>query len=45
MMDLSEPGFNMEREATETFAVLVDYIRDCRDCASAYAQAMKLDKR
>ncbi|MGM9480281.1 helix-turn-helix transcriptional regulator [Roseateles sp. NT4] len=43
MMDLSEPGFDMEREAAEAFAVLVDYIHDYRDCASEYAQTMKLE--
>lgn len=43
MMDLSEPGFELSREADETFAELVDYFRDYRDCADAYSEAMKFD--
>lgn len=42
-MDLSEPGFELTREADEVFAMLVDYFRDYRDCADAYAETQKLD--
>lgn len=42
-MDLSEPGFELTREADEIFAVLVDYFRDYRDCADVYAEAQKFD--
>lgn len=34
-MDLSEPAFELPREADETFAMLVDYLREYRDCADA----------
>ncbi|CAI8714583.1 hypothetical protein EMIT0324P_120019 [Pseudomonas chlororaphis] len=40
-MDLSEPAFELTREADETFAVLVDYFRDYRDCADAYSEVQK----
>jgi transcriptional regulator with XRE-family HTH domain len=40
-MDMSEPAFELTREADETFAALVDYYRDYRDCADAYAEAQK----
>lgn len=43
MMDLSEPAFELTREADETFAMLVDYFRDYRDCADAYAETQKFD--
>lgn len=42
-MDMSEPGFEMPREADEAFAVLVDYFRDYRDCAPDYAEAQKFE--
>jgi transcriptional regulator with XRE-family HTH domain len=42
-MDLSEPAFELTREADEIFAVLVDYFREYRDCADAYAEAQKFD--
>jgi transcriptional regulator with XRE-family HTH domain len=42
-MDMSEPGFEMTREADEVFAVLVDYFRDYRDCAPDYAEAQKFE--
>jgi transcriptional regulator with XRE-family HTH domain len=42
-MDLSEPAFELTREADEIFAVLVDYLRDYRDCADVYAEAQKFD--
>lgn len=42
-MDLSEPGFDLPREADETFAALVDYFRDYRDCADAYSETQKFD--
>jgi transcriptional regulator with XRE-family HTH domain len=41
-MDLSEPAFEMPREAEEIFAELVDYFRDYRDCADMYSQHDKL---
>ncbi len=43
MMDLSEPGFELSREADETFAELVDYFRDYRDCADAYSESTKFE--
>ncbi|HDL6904380.1 TPA: helix-turn-helix transcriptional regulator [Yersinia enterocolitica] len=42
-MDLSEPAFELTREADETFAMLVDYLRDYRDCADAYSETQKVD--
>lgn len=42
-MDLSEPGFELPREADETFAALVDYFRDYRDCADAYSETQKFE--
>ncbi len=42
-MDLSEPAFDLTREADETFAVLVDYFRYCRDCADAYSETQKFE--
>lgn len=41
MMDMSEPGFELSREADEIFAELVDYFRDYRDCADAYTESTK----
>lgn len=43
MMDMSEPGFELSRQADETFAELVDYFRDYRDCADAYSETMRFD--
>ena len=43
MMDMSEPGFELSREADESFAELVDYFRDYRDCADAYSESAKFD--
>lgn len=43
MMDLSESGFELSREADETFAELVDYFRDYRDCADAYSEPTKFE--
>lgn len=43
MMDMSEPGFEMSRQADEAFAELVDYFRDYRDYADAYSETMKFD--
>ncbi|MEE5091655.1 helix-turn-helix transcriptional regulator [Xanthomonas euvesicatoria] len=40
-MDISEPAFELPREADETFAALVDYFRDYRDCADDYAETQK----
>ncbi len=42
-MDLSEPAFELSREAAEEFAALVDYFRDYRDCADLYSETQKLD--
>jgi transcriptional regulator with XRE-family HTH domain len=42
-MDLSEPGFELAREADETFAALVDYFRDYRDCADVYSETQKFE--
>ena len=43
MMDLSEPGFELGREADEAFAELVDYFRDFRDCADEYTESTKFE--
>lgn len=43
MMDLSEPGFELSREADEVFAELVDYFREYRDCADMYTEATKFE--
>ena len=43
MMDLSETGFELSREADETFADLVDYFREYRDCADAYTESTKFE--
>ena len=40
-MDLSEPVFELPREADETFAMLVDYLREYRDCADVYNETQK----
>ena len=42
-LDLCTPGFEMSREATESFAALVDYFHDYRDCSDLYAEVQKLD--
>ncbi|EMN7028090.1 XRE family transcriptional regulator, partial [Pseudomonas aeruginosa] len=42
-MDLSEPAFELPREADETFAMLVDYLREYRDCADAYNETQKFE--
>lgn len=42
-MDLITPGFEMTREADETFALLTDYFREYRDCADLYQEKDKLD--
>lgn len=42
-MDLSEPAFELTREADEAFAVLVDYFRDYRDCADIYSETQKFE--
>lgn len=43
MVDLSEPGFELSREADKTFAELVDYYRDYRDCADSYSESAKFE--
>lgn len=42
-MDVSEPGFELSREADETFAMLVDYFREYRDCADVYKETQKFE--
>lgn len=42
-MDMSEPAFELPREAEENFAALVDYFREYRDCVDAYSETQKLD--
>lgn len=42
-MDLSEPAFELSREADEAFAVLVDNFRDYRDCADVYSETQKFE--
>lgn len=42
-MDLSEPAFELTREADKTFAMLVDYFREYRDCADVYSETQKFD--
>jgi len=40
-MDLSMSAFDLNRDADERFAELIDYFRDYRDCADCYAQRDK----
>lgn len=42
-MDMSTPAFEMSREADETFAALIDYFRDYRDCADMYSEVQKFE--
>ena len=42
-MDLITPGFEMEREAEQEFAALIDYVREYRDCHDLYQEADKFD--
>jgi len=42
-MDLSEPAFELPREAAIEFAALVDYFREYRDCADLYSETQKFD--
>ena len=42
-MDMSEPAFDLTREAGEVFAALVDYFREYRDCADVYAEVQKFE--
>ncbi|CAN7287492.1 helix-turn-helix transcriptional regulator [Caballeronia sp. LjRoot31] len=42
-MDLSEPAFELTRDADGVFAALVDYVRDYRDCTDAYAETQKFE--
>ena len=41
--DLCTPGFDMDREAQEVFAQLIDYLRDFRDCHDLYSEVQKLE--
>ena len=42
-VDLCTPGFEMEREAQEVFAHLIDYLHDFRDCHDLYGEVQKLE--
>lgn len=42
-MDLSQPAFELTREAEESFAALVDYFRGYRDCADAFTETQKFE--
>lgn len=42
-MDLSEPAFELSREAAAEFAALIDYYRDYRDCHELYSETQKLE--
>lgn len=42
-MDLSEPGFELAREADEAFSALIDYFRDYRDCTDLYSETQKFE--
>ncbi len=42
-MDLSEPAFELPRDAATEFALLIDYYREYRDCHDLYSEADKLD--
>jgi transcriptional regulator with XRE-family HTH domain len=40
-MDLSEPAFELPRDAAVAFASMVDYYRDYRDCDELYSETQK----
>lgn len=42
-MDLSTPGFELDREADEGFAALIDSMREYRDCSDLYSEVQKFD--
>lgn len=42
-MDLSEPAFELPREAAAEFAALIDYYREYRECHDLYSETDKLD--
>lgn len=42
-LDLCTPGFEMDRQASEVFAALVDYFHECRDCHDLYSEVQKLE--
>lgn len=42
-MDLSEPAFDLQREAATEFASLIDYYREYRDCHDLYSETDKLN--
>ncbi|AGU53862.1 hypothetical protein VAPA_2c13100 [Variovorax paradoxus B4] len=42
-MDLSEPAFEVGREAEQAFAELVDCFREYRDCADMYSESAKFE--
>ncbi|MCC8630270.1 helix-turn-helix domain-containing protein [Xanthomonas vesicatoria] len=42
-MDLSEPTFELPREAAAEFAALIDSYREYRDCHDLYSETNKLD--
>ncbi|EKJ8516302.1 TPA: helix-turn-helix transcriptional regulator [Pseudomonas aeruginosa] len=41
--DMSEPAFELTREAEEAFSGLVDYFREYRDCADLYSERQKIE--
>lgn len=43
MLNFSEAGFELSREANENFAELIDFFRDYGDCHDAYSEVQKLD--
>jgi hypothetical protein len=42
-MDLSEPAFEMGRDAEQSFAEQVDCLREYRDCADMYNESGKFE--
>jgi transcriptional regulator with XRE-family HTH domain len=43
MMDMADPAFELTREAEITFAEMVDYFREYRDCAELYTEVQKFE--
>lgn len=41
--DLSEPAFELPREAAEEFVALADYFHNYRDCADGYPETQKFE--
>ncbi|MCC7247088.1 MAG: helix-turn-helix transcriptional regulator [Lysobacter sp.] len=42
-MDLSEPVFDLPRDAAELFAELVDAFREYRECSELYSEVQRID--